>query len=329
MDKKQIREFQKIYAGISKNLRNKKWKCIVDSCEGHSINSHLLQQNGILNMIAEDNHVIEVKPIDTFKWSDKDSPLSFKKVSVKKALSLNLFCNNHDTDIFKPAETLPLKLNDYITHILFSYRVICAEIRKKEHNIETYERLLKSSTLSGTLPKEQFEITIKGSKRGIEDLKIYKKSIEDELDGGDENYIFKVIRYPLIKVYCSAGFNIYETYQTPYEEIPLKYVFIHVIPDETHLNIIVGYHKGFVKKSIVDYVESWEDLSMSDLEFRLTDLFATRVENWGLSPEIYSGLDKSTEKEFIKYFGENSSNYLDGQRVDFNLFEGNNYGTQQ
>jgi len=329
MDKKQIREFQKVYAGISKNLKNKKWKCIIDSCENYSINSHLLQQNGILNMIAEENHVIEVKAIDSFKWNDSSSPLTFKRVSVKNALSLNLYCIKHDTEIFKPAETIPLKLDNYTTHILYTYRTVCAEIRKKEHTVETYERLLKSSTLSGTLPKNQFDVFISGSKRGIEDLEVYKKNIEDELNGADKKFEFKVIQHPLIKVYCSAGFNIYETYQTPYEEIPLKYVFIHVIPDEKNLNIIVGYHKGFVKKSIIDYVESWDSLSMSELENRLTDLFATRVENWGLSPAIYRELDKGTEKAFIKYFGENSLNYLDGQKVNFNLFEGNNYGTQQ
>ena len=327
MNKKEIKSFQKIYAGISKNLKKKKWKCIIDSCEDHSINSHLLQQNGILNMIAEDNHVIEVKAIDSFKWSKVTSPLTFKRVSIKKALSLNLYCNKHDSDIFKPAETLPLNLNNYITHLLYSYRFVCAEIRKKEYNIETYERLLKSSTLYGILPEEHFNTFLKGSRDGIKYLKVYKQSMEDELNGADKNFEFTVIQYPLIKVYCSGGFNIYETHQTPLEEVPLKYVFIHIIPDEKYLNIIVGYHKEHVKKSIIDYVESWVDLSPTELEHRLTDLFATRIENWGLSPEIYKELNKGTEKAFIKYFGENSLNHLDGQIVDFNLFEGGNYGT--
>lgn len=328
MDKKQIIEFQKIYAGISKNLNNKKWKCIINNCNNHSINSHLLQQNGILNLISEDNHLIEVKAIDSFKWDESNSPLTFRRISVKQALSLNLFCNKHDTEIFKYAETLPLDFNDYLTQILFTYRIICAEIRKKEYNIEIHHRLLNSNTLYGSLPVDNFENFIQGSKRGIEDLRVYKEKIEKELNGSVKEFEFKVLKYPLIKVYCSAGFNIYETYETPLEEIPLKYVFIHVIPSEDSLNVILGYNKNMVKKSIVDYVNSWVGLSIRELELRLTDLFATRVENWGLSPVIYRQLNKETANAFIKYFGENSLNYLDGQKIEFNLFEGNNYGTQ-
>lgn len=326
MGKKQISELNKVNVGIFKNMKNKKWKCIIDTCEYESINSHLLQKNGILNLVSENNHVIEVKTKDFFKLNEENSPLTFKKVSVNNALSLKLFCSKHDNSIFKFVEKLPLDLNNYKTHLLFTYRVICAEIRKKEYNIETFKRLLNSYDKHNSDSSEIYFLLIEGSKRGISDLMIYKQTVENELNGSESGFVFNVLQYPLIKVYCSAGFNIYETYETPLNEIPLKYVFIHIIPSNDCLNVIIGYHKLHFKKSIVDYCNSWRNLTNNELELKLTDLFATRIENWGFSPLIYKNIDKSLENAFINHFSETYLNYLDGKKVNFNFFENKNYG---
>lgn len=326
---KDIREFQKIYSGILKNLRNKKWNCIVDSCENKSINSHFLQQNGILNNISEDNHVIEVKQTDTFSWSKDQPPLSFKRVSVKKALSLDLFCNPHDSEIFKQVETAPVDFTNYKNHLLLSYRVTCAEIRKKEINIETFTRLLNSNSLKGKLPLDHYKTFLEGTKMGIKDLNEYKQKFEKELNTENEEFEFKVFKYPLIKVYCSAAFSPYETRQTPFEDSLLNYVFIHIIPNEKELYVIVGFHKENIKPYITDYINSWRNLSMQELELNLTNLFATKVENWGLSPLIYENMNEQLKTDFINYTADNSSNHLMSQKVNFNLFENKNYGIQQ
>jgi hypothetical protein len=71
MDEKDERLLFKVFSGITKNINNKKWKCLIDGCECDSINSHMLQQNGILNTISEDNHLIEIKATDYFLWNKK------------------------------------------------------------------------------------------------------------------------------------------------------------------------------------------------------------------------------------------------------------------
>jgi len=327
MNTKQPKEFQKIFASISKNIKQKKQKCIIDTCDNDSINSHLLQQNGILNTISDNNHLIEIKPKDIFKWEKNIPPIEFKKISIKQALSLNLFCNKHDTTIFKKLETSPIDFSDKENQLLLSYRVVCAEIRKKEQNIETYRRLMNSKILNGYIDPNYFNISIKGNRDGINDLNIYKKEIDDEITYNKNDFEFINIKYPLIKVYCSAVFSVYETYKTPIEDSPLNFIFIHVIPYEKELNIIIGYNKKHSKKYIIDYINSWKNLSMLDLEKMLTNLFATKVENWGMSPSILDKISTDTLRKFIDYFSENSLNYLANQKVEFNLFENKNYGT--
>ncbi len=322
----QIRDFQKVCHRISKNITSKTWPCLFNSCVQPSINSHLLQKNGVLNLITQDQHLIEIKMTDIFRWNEDSPPLQFKRIGIKNALSLKVFCKQHDTILFKPAETPPVDFHSYSVNMLLSYRAICAEIRKKQQSMEFQSQLLNAKLISTIISRSYIEFFLEGLERGIADLNFYKDKLEKEFTGNIKGFEFKVFTYPLIKVYCSAGFNIYESSNTPFQEKPLKYVLIHIVPTQDSLKIIVGYHRDQSKKSILDFVDSWEGLTMTKLELKLTNLFATRIENWGMSPEIYRSLDIQTEKAFIKYFDENTINHLQDQDIDFNLFEGKNYG---
>lgn len=326
---KMDKDYKKIIAGIHKNLRNKRWNCLFDFCENSSINSHLLQQNGILNTIAENGHLIEVKPVDTFRWTENQLPLEFKKVGIRHAISLDVFCSIHDSELFKPIETSPIDFNEIENQILLSYRVICAEIRKKMINVEIYKRLLNSNVLNyDPQQKRTLNLSILGNERGIADLEIYKNILEKSLSKKEfSSFEFKLFQYPLIKVYCSASFTPYETVYTGVEDTLLNYVFIHIIPYQNNLNIIIGYHKEHVTDYIKKYISSWDSLTMEELENKLTNLFATKIENWGLSPLIHEKISKNTINKLMKYLVENSLNHLQSQEVDFNLFENRNYGT--
>ena len=166
---------QKILSKIRRNVEKKKWECIVDDCNEQSTNSHLLQKNGILNNIAEEGHVIELKPTDTYRRNAKIPNIEMKSVGIKKALSLKLFCKKHDDAIFKEIETHPLSFDNYRTHLLLSYRVVCAEIRKKEVTFENFKRILNANTLKGRIETQEIELYHNGTKRGIVELNHFKK----------------------------------------------------------------------------------------------------------------------------------------------------------
>lgn len=322
------KDYKNVIVGIQKNIKSKKWNCLFESCKKTSINSHLLQQNGILSTITENGHLIEVRIADIFKWSEKQLPLEFKRVGIKHALSLDVFCNTHDSELFKSVETSPIDFGNIENQTLLSYRVICAEIRKKMINIETYKRLINSNTLNlDSIQERNLKLSILGNEKGIKDLETYKVILEEAIQKKDYTlFEFKYSEYSLIKVYCSAAFTPYETIYTGVEENSLKYVFIHVIPYQNKLHIIVGYHTKHETDYIKNYIHSWDKLTMKELEEKLTNLFATKVENWGLSPKIYQNINKKTLDEFINYFSNNTMNHLQSQEVKFNLFEGENYG---
>jgi len=316
---------QKIVASIHKNVHSKKWPCIIEECEALSINSHLLQKNGILDNVTVDGHLVEFKLTDIHSWSKNERPFNFSKLGVNKAFSLPLFCNNHDTLLFKSIETHPLGLDSFKVHLLLSYRVVCAELRKKEINVDLFTRILNSQILKGEINPNPIETSLRGSELGIRDLKIYKELFENEIEKEQRNFVFKSYTYPMLEVYGSAIFSPVDISEIdPYQKEPLNSVFVHIIPYNGELNIIVGYNSDYADDWIIDYMNSWTDLIPENLQKKLTNLFAAYIENWGTSPYLHSKMKKENLELFIEYSYKDSSNYSPNQLAEFNLFEVDN-----
>jgi len=314
------RNDQKIISQIRKNVNAKIWKCNKRSCTNPAINSHLLQRNGILNKIAENGHVMELKSIDPFKWGSESVPLEFKKVGIGSALSLSLFCNDCDSQIFKRIETGQLDLFDYQSLLLFCYRIVCAEQRKKEQAVEVQQRILKAVSLKGKFGPEYLSL-LKGNELGIKDLEKFKSIIEAEIMIPRQIFQFETYTYPLLKVYGSAVFSTYDVGDVEeVERTNFDDVFIHVIPSDKHLHIICGYLKQFCTKWIADYVESWRGLTDEQLTKGLTNLFSSRIENWGMAPSIHQNISRRTINKMIDFWGKNVMNMSKNLQADFNLF---------
>ena len=207
--------------------------------------------------------------------------------------------------------------------LLLSYRTVCAEIRKKEMNIEFLGRMKKSSTLQ--FLEDVIDMSITGNKLGIRDLDGYKSLLEQELEKISHNFFFVCYRYPLVKVYASSVFSYH-----PNDAVARiadsctvwDNGFVHIIPAEDCTCIILGYHNEHTNSLLQEYVVSWKDLDMASLGGKLTELFAARIESWGLAPSLYRRLSPSMTKRYIKYMSENACNYDISQYVDFNLFNG-------
>lgn len=319
--KKELLHDKKIFSQIQKNIANKKWCCLCNNCSAIAINSHLLQRNGILNILAEQNHLYEIRPKSYFEWDEITLPIIFNRVGINQALSNDIFCNNHDTSLFNDIESGNVDYSQYKTGLLLSYRAVCCEIRKKEKNIEFWNRILKAKSLSVHY-SAMASRSIAGNQIGIDDLTEYKKLIELDLSGQiNENFVFICYEYPLLKLYASSTMSYDDNCDINHDKI-WDGAFFHLIPTPIHSYIILGYHKKHSNTHLEQYVQSWRDLSAEELGYKLTEIFATRVESWGMSPSLYRELSKNNIQKFLEYFGEHALDYGINQKVDFNLFEG-------
>jgi len=324
------KERLKVIAGIQKHVENKKWECLHPECTVDAINSHLLQRNGILNNIIENGHLVEIKANDIFKMEDTGR-LGFKHVGVKNAVSYPLFCNKHDTEIFKIVETYPIDFENYRVQLLFSYRSLCAELRKKENAVEIFSRILNSKVLNPNPHHKNLAIEThkKAFEIGISDINVYKMAMEKDLQFTEaQNFIFKTFIYDEMKICASAVFSPLDPKSNDLKkaverEKPLNNVYINIIPQKGRLIIIAGYHKDFKDKWITDFLDSWANLNKTALENKLTNLIATKVESWGMAISLFNNIPQITREKFAEYWEMNMSNIDLTQGVDFNLFSEN------
>lgn len=288
-------------------------------CTNPAINSHLLQRHGVLSHIVEKGHLYEIGREDFYKW-DENSPIKIKKVGLQQAISFPLFCNKHDTELFAPIEGDLIDFEDYRSQLLFSYRGLCSEIRKKEfnqiRNVAFYEGVIKDAVTAGT-------------DCGLNDLRYYKNLFEQELNFATQKFKFFHFSYPLIKV-CASGMVSYEPVdygnELSEEKALTKKVwdgfFINIIPQVNALEIIIGYHENHANAALRKYVESWQNLSLEELQVKLTDLFAAKLEMWCISPSIYENINDEKKQKFLEIIEDIQLDWSYDIRneVTFNLF---------
>lgn len=320
VDKEQI-EKMKILQNIRKHTLDMNWQCMVDGCPENAINSHLLQRHGVLDNIIENGHMYELRIRDIFKWSKDVPPVVFKKVGLNDAISYPLFCNHHDTELFLDIEKNDPDVDDYHSQLLFTYRSVCAEIRKKEIEIEVNQRQLRSCILN----QDSFYLKecISGLEIGIKDLKFYEEQLLDEICSPSNLFAFEVAHFPFIPIYASASFS-FETDEDKIESQDSVWdsAFIHILPRKSDLCIIIGYHKEHVNDRLRAFIGKWIHADKDALGLLLTDLFSQRIEGFGMSENLYQSLAEENIERFYEFQKKSMEDYNMALEPGFNLFEG-------
>lgn len=318
--KEQLRIMQQ----INKNVDNKKWRCVIEGCECKAIRSHLLQQHGILDQVAEDGFLVETRVEDFFKWRKDIPPFTFKKISIKNAISLPLFCNTHDTGLFTEIEQSKPDFDLYKHQLLFCLRSAYAELRKKERSLEVYNRYDRSVNLD--YDRETLSCQIKGTSLAIKDITEYIKFVTDEIANPNDSFSFYHYEYPVLKVYASGFFSYEKDIEDRYREMEQNQWriwdagFVHIIPFEGKTHILFGLHNSHTSNHLKEYMESWNNLKWNELGYYLTELFGARIESWGMGVSLYDKISIKQQKSFFEYIGDNINSY-DSNIARFNLFQ--------
>lgn len=281
----EYREIENEFDKLERFLVKTKWKCMCPNCNENAINSHLLQKNGILNHVAENGHLYEMRGQNVYNLRNTDVLMEPQKVGINHAISFPLFCDKHDSSLFKPIEGNCIDFDDYRTQLLFSYRSICSEIRKKQFNIERFQLLTEN--------QEKFDVLL-WTKLSICDLNTYKKLVEENLNESERKFTFLHLTYPFLPVYASgvtSNYFIDEENNSYMEHIAIEpmldSIFINIIPQHKSLEIIIGYSNDHIHENLLNYIKSWENLSWEKLQQQIWNLFEHSIETWGISPSFY------------------------------------------
>jgi len=320
------KEIRNLIEKLKKRAKHAPRKCLFDNCQELAINSHLLQKNGMIDQIAENNHVMELG-IDNFI----QDVFYFKRIGINDAFSFAGFCNYHDNSLFKEIESPDIDYTDYRTQLLFSYRSVMNEMRKKVILIDFYNRILNSLTLKIYLNDTYFE-NIKTNKRGqqdgINDELHYEKYFLSNIKDSTKRD-FKFITFELSKIeICSSAVFTYETseeinhmmrYESYKQQKPLTEIYFNFLPADDKSIVIMGCLNERISLCW-DYIESFITNSQYKSLKKISDLLLCQVENWLCSQTMYQTNLKAKEKDIIKITHESIRHPNERRELNFNLF---------
>lgn len=318
------KEFHKAKIKALKKSR----KCMYGSCQEFAIKSHVLQKNGILREISNQNHIIEHVASNPFE-TDTKGISDFKLIGINNAYSFKGFCSKHDTEIFAPIETNEqLDFNNPTQQALFCYRGLCQEIRRKEISLEQLNAIRKD------FPVELLEIIdalADGYKDGLENLNYFKSELENSISNDEFSaFQFDTIKIPYIELCISVPLNVgdieipednnYEKWRDN-KVIPFTTSFINVFPKEGASYLITGYLKKHPCSWTKKFANKIKASKKKEIFKELSDLVTLRLEFWAISKEVYKSICPNDIERFKLLEMQNALNHSPSLSTDINFFE--------
>ena len=319
LQKKKI-EFAKLYSKCFKNAVKEIDECYHPSCSEKSINSHLLQKNGILSSIAPDKHLWELG-INHFK----EPIFSFERKGINKIFSFNCFCNKHDTELFKKIETEKIDFSDYETGLLFSLRSLYNEIFRKEVVIKTNKCLIK--TLPEKFNNPIFKEETRQQELGLKDLKHIEDDVWNDLQNNTQTYVFESREIEKIE-FCVSSFYNYDTTEEMQKYIRennkemdrVAEIFINCFPQEENSILLMGYNKKDEEK-VKGYFYTFFKEKEKKVQRKITNLALFNCETWVASDKFYEQNVEGIEEIFSDAVNFSNRNLNERRTFDLNFFK--------
>lgn len=311
------------WAKIRKKAENKKRICLYADCNKDAIKSHVLQKNGILREIGEDNHLIQFSFPQPFHI-EKQGLYSFESIGINNVYTFLGFCSYHDTELFKPIETTSdLDLFCIEAQYLFSYRTLCQELRKKEIIFDISKGMIDH------FPTENVDNFVEfknGLKDGINNLLFFKNELDIDIESKSFNkFSFETLEIPKLDICISGPLNI-EDENNPQsilfrnDHLPFTTSIINVFPTNNHSYVIAGYHNEYKDYWLNDFILRIKGGEKTEIFKELSDLISTRIEFWCISPKLFKSLLKDKIEYLKKIWEQEVLNFSHEIDVDFNLF---------
>lgn len=312
--------FKKAFEKAKKRAINRKRSCVIDGCENTAINSHILQQHGVLSNILENNHLIQFDMNSAHNWSENDRSniMKIRQKGVKKALSYPIFCSEHDDRLFREIEKNDVIYDDYHVQLLFCYRSCCCEKVKKTITKEINEVIVADLGSNENLSK-----IIKGMELAIKDMSFYMSEFEKDLDDESRrSFEFRTFEVDVNDI-CVSTVLYDKSIEDPSKDI-FEQVFFQLIPLEDHSIVIIGYHKDYSSHWINHFVDEWIHIltlgSLNDFDEKISDMITRHTENWGMSISLFNQLSDEKKQLLVNEFHTNYPSQYNPSKI--NLFEG-------
>ncbi|MDO7884338.1 hypothetical protein [Hymenobacter cheonanensis] len=344
-------EIYRVNFRIRNKVRIDSHLCYNPDCKSgkHAIKSHVLQENGILNKIAESRpgglKIVELKLNNNFQESKTGHRYGFYLNGIGSDSELTFwgFCKECDAKLFHNLEIGSRDYTDSKNQLLLSYRAHLNELYKQEYNVLFHAAIRAEAGFpqhikdNAYMPRQVHQASL-----ALEGYKI-KSSIEQALKRHGINSPISFVHFTLPKVGIATSsvfsnklsgatvdINKLLAFRPDYRQVNPADVsqleenicFLHLIPGDNDLTVVFGYGRGstHIMGTPINAIE----MLSQEAKFKLlSDIILTKLETWCLSPTFYEHLLKTgnAEKILSAIDYHLPAEMKDGP-VKINLFEG-------
>ncbi len=291
-------------------------------CSHNIIGAHSLQNNGVLDKIATDNHVYNL----AFEINKNLPTLKFDKVGKNQASRFNGFCKHHDKAYFSSIEDIAY-VGSKEQHFWFAFRAFCFELHRKERLSRHFPKVFRKHPHATKETKILINYT--SCKLDLKDKKyeygrfkeIYETDSYDKLETFQRELPFRVGFTGTTAVAVNVDITGEETINIyNYDEnLFIPSLYISVIPRESTSLIIVTRHID--DKCYERLIEKLKQTTDDELLFKyISFCLGEYSENVYFSPTIIDNLSSSEKDIIISAFG--SSLNVDPEKRFESLIKG-------
>ncbi len=293
------------------------------NCNEKAIKSHIMQKNGILSSISDDQHLWELS-VDHFK----QEYIGFQRRGINRIYTFTGFCNNHDTSLFSKIETEgAIDFDDYESCLLFALRTAYNEIWTKEVVIKLQECIIKDSGVE--IDIAMLQESIRQNKLGLADMEFYTSSMWNDLDNCTQSFVFEYREMEQQEI-CLNSIYTYDTskeimdYQHKYgkDMERTSEIFVSYFPYANKSILLMGYHKDDSIK-VKSFVNLFFKENIKKTYRRLSSLIAFNCETWVCSNTFYKEKLEGLDSEFFKSTQFSGRNGNERKTFGVNFFKPN------
>lgn len=263
-------------------------------------NAHALQNNGVLSLIAENNHVMVTDLLNKIRENS-----IMHKVSKNDATTFYGFCEYHDSVVFYDIEQLEYT-RTIKQNFLFAYRACAQEYHKKQREIKGLQNCVKENP--SILQCDAFVSSYKNQKMALADttkiMDICNKAFRDNCFDIFNTYIYEFptqYDFAVTTMFAPAvdlnGNEINDIYSTKDER--LKPVFMTFIPAINKSYFIFSYLKSD-NEYLEKYFEQVKNLDEDKLKNFINNTIPEYSENLVLSPRLWNKWTNFSKKQYEK-----------------------------
>lgn len=238
----------------------------------------------------------------------------FQTFGIEKAMSMPIFCKKHDNALFEVYEKNADSIvpNDIKFQVLQSLRAVGAlRYQNLKRLIENIFKGEQDTFYQGGIYEEEKKGYEYLQRRYDSSIALLYEAIERE---NFDSYVFYCIELDNLKLaICDAIVDDQDFDELCFDDncsLPLKMLFVHLLPKGEHSYLILGYDKRYVSDRLMVLFANWNKALAHGTDLRtIYDIICHCSNNWCISPDcddrLLAALKNSYSEDRMKaIFGE-------------------------